>query len=503
MTTESSVYEFSRCRGKSVKELLSEDEVLAGRFFVCGGAGLCGACKAEIISGEVYSEGRVYSKGTVVRMCRSEALSDRLRIMVPPGNSGLDSGFAEADFNIPSDFAGEAFEGVRAAVDIGTTTLALALFDASANILCRQTAVNPQCKYGADVVSRIAFAMSPGGLNILRKCVADSIGNMLFAALQKAGADSAQTLYVSGNCAMLHIFFERDISGLASFPFRTDFLRSLNCASFMGIKAERIVSLPSMGAFVGADAVAACVNVGLFSARENSVMIDLGTNAEIVVKYKGKIFSCSAPAGPAFEGGGFESSVKAQNGAICSVYQGEGAHLKYATIGGFPPCGICASGYIDFLAVARDAGIISAFGAFENGGKCYNFTDSVRICRAEISELIKAKAAVQSALKTIFSEIGAADFDFFHVYIAGGFGKGMNFSNAIKIGLLPPFRNALVESVGNAALGGAVMCALSGKIHDFAAECAAKAEVVELNMCPSFQDNFIDAMSLGEVDAMQ
>ena len=356
MTKKSSIYEFSGCKGKTVKELLNGD-VSVGRYFVCGGAGVCGACKAQIVSGELSSEGDVYSAGAVLRMCKSVVLSDNLRIMMPPKNSAQNSIFAEADFILPKGFIPESFSGLRAALDIGTTTLALVLYDASSRIIYRATSINPQCKYGADVVSRIAFAMSKEGLATLRECISHSVAKMLDDAISFANADCIEVLYVSGNCAMLHIFFGKEISGLATFPFNSDFLNSVECESFMGIKTKKIVSLPSIGAFVGADAVGACVNSGLFVKDCNSVMIDLGTNAEIVVKYKGQLFACSAPAGPAFEGGGFECSTKAQNGAICRVYIDGKPGLKYETIGNAPACGICASGYIDFLAEASHTGL--------------------------------------------------------------------------------------------------------------------------------------------------
>ena len=495
MTKKSSIYEFSGCKGKTVKELLNGD-VSVGRYFVCGGAGVCGACKAQIVSGELSSEEDVYSAGAVLRMCKSVVLSDNLRIMMPPKNSAQNSIFAEADFILPKGFIPESFSGLRAALDIGTTTLALVLFDASSRIIYRATSINPQCKYGADVVSRIAFAMSKEGINILRECISHSVAKMLDDALSFANADCVEALYVSGNCAMLHIFFGKEISGLATFPFKSDFLNSVECESFMGIKTKKIVSLPSIGAFVGADAVGACVNSGLFVKDCNSVMIDLGTNAEIVVKYKGQLFACSAPAGPAFEGGGFECSTKAQNGAICRVYIDGKPGLKYETIGNAPACGICASGYIDFLAEASHTGLISEFGAFIDEGKYYKFTDSIRIGRSEISELIKAKAAVQSALKTLFCEIGAHSGDFQQVYIAGGFGKGMNFHNAVRIGLLPSFDNAQINSIGNGALGGTFMCALSKKLLTLAKRYSEISKVIELNTSIYFQDNFIDALSL-------
>jgi uncharacterized 2Fe-2S/4Fe-4S cluster protein (DUF4445 family) len=324
---------------------------------------------------------------------------------------------------------------------------------------------------------------------------------------------------VAANTTMLHIFAGVDPSSMGFAPFTAPFLSHRVLTGEDSPFPFTVHLLPSAAAYVGADLTAGSFATGLVYDDGPCLLVDVGTNGEIILKRGEHLFGCATAAGPAFEGAGLTNGVRATEGAISHVELGRDPFIvKNELIGEHLPIGLCGTAYIDFLAEARSVGLLTGHGRFDNAavagaemrlipwreyGQAFRIaqgpgkTDIV-ITEVDIANLLQAKAAIAAGILTLLERIGLAAGDIKRVYLAGGFGLHLSRAHAIGCGLLPGFTVEQIEVVGNTSLAGAYLGLLDCGALDEIARAAGKMEVIELNLDPGFEDRFIEQLALPE-----
>ena len=367
------------------------------------------------------------------------------------------------------------------ALDIGTTTLALALVSLDENKIIKViTRTNPQRTFGADIMTRIDYC-SKNGVEELQKALITEFNSMISEFdLQHIGK-----LYVSGNATMLHLFFGIDCSAMGVAPYTPVFLeRKAEKAKSLGIiGVETVESLPSIAAFVGADLVAGLNYIGMPENGKHSLLVDLGTNAEIVLFSEKSALCTAAAAGPCFEGANISCGMSATDGAVYS-YSANGIKTIYDT----PAKGICGTGLIDIIAYLLDNKTIDETGYMEDD---FEVADGVYINQADIRQFQLAKSAIYSAIIALFQAKNVSFDEIENLYISGGFSAKINVENAAKAGLLPKELKNKCIAINNSSLLGTVKYACEK--NDLAVYID-KSTYVDLSSDPTFSDLFIENM---------
>ncbi len=464
-----------------------------GVEFPCGGKGTCGSCKIKILEGDIplteKHKLQLEKLGLTKDMrlaCMSSAPESDLKIEVPQFKSVI-----LADDSI---FEFQPLYGKGIAVDIGTTTIVAQLLDlSSGQVLNVVTARNPQGKYGADIMSRIEFALRGDYANKLKKLIRNKILEMIRFLLAGTTPDIEKIILV-GNSAMHHFFCGFDVKPLSFYPFESP---NLGIKTFqpaeLGWDLEEkteITFMPSIGSFVGSDILAGIFATKLHLSDSFKVLIDLGTNGEIVIGNKERIVCASTAAGPAFEGARITMGMSASAGAISSVMNhGEKFHCH--TIGNVNPSGICGSGMIDAMAVFLEKELINDFGDILTVEKQIFLEKEVFINQQDIREIQLAKAAVAAGLEILFKQLGISYDQIDELYIAGGFGNFINVSNAQKIGLLNLPEDKTIK-IGNTALIGAKIFLFTD--YNKIDQVLKLTKHISLESDPEFQDLFIENM---------
>jgi uncharacterized 2Fe-2S/4Fe-4S cluster protein (DUF4445 family) len=415
------------------------------------------------------------------------------------------------------------------AVDIGTTTLVAYLADLNTGrVVAKEAATNPQNVCGADVISRIAYAA--GGrerLCLLQEKVVAGINGIIGRVCQEASVGSAEIYQavVVGNTTMTHLFLGVDPSYLAPAPFVPAFRQMVAVeAREVGLKilpTGTVLVLPIVAGYVGSDTVGVMLAAGADRLPGISLMVDIGTNGELVLAGKGRILTCSTAAGPAFEGAEIKWGMRAAEGAIEGVHIAADVELDVIGVG--RPVGICGSGLIDAVAEMLQAGLISSTGRLIN---CKTQIDSlpplvgrrlrkddqgsefvltwaqetaigedIVLSQKDIRELQLAKGAIRAGIQVLCQEMGISPEDIHRVLLAGAFGNHIKKEKAVAIGLLPPISLDRIASIGNAAGDGARLALLSAPERERAAALASRAEHIELSNRKDFAEEFIKALS--------
>jgi uncharacterized 2Fe-2S/4Fe-4S cluster protein (DUF4445 family) len=499
----------------------------------CGGAGTCGKCRARaggLLEPATDAEKKHLSEqelATGIRLaCQARAAGDARAAF--EGNAAPSEITAFGmEYEPPEAGRGHAPDGGRGfglALDIGTTTLNARLVDLeTGEALSSAASANPQRIYGADVASRLSFATA-GGLGALRSRLRRRVARMVEWLAERGGleTDAARRAVVVGNPTMLSVFFGYDPSGIGAAPFTPPFTgttaalaRELGIPAADGATAE---TLPVVAGYVGADAVSAAMRAELHRAGGPRLMIDLGTNAEMVLAADGEIWACAAAAGPAFEGAHISCGATAREGAVDKVSLSEGA-LDVGTIGGATAAGLCGTGLIDTLAVLLDSGALAASGRlsgladgpiadrfdYDANGKVAQFQivrpgemgarRSVAVTQRDVREAQLAKGAILAGAEMLMEAAGVDAASLETVYLAGALGYSLNAKSAVRIGLLPGARPEIVKFIGNAALDGAVDALVSSKAREDARFIGGNIRYFELSSAPDFADRFAAAMA--------
>jgi uncharacterized 2Fe-2S/4Fe-4S cluster protein (DUF4445 family) len=417
------------------------------------------------------------------------------------------------------------------AVDIGTTTMAVYLLNLSTGArLATYSCLNPQKKYGADVISRIQHTQeNADGLAELQLTLVDGINLAVRELTAGAGLASSAIYAITlvGNTTMLHFLLKLPAKNIAVAPFIPTTTQTLTVkAALLGINLNRnalAVILPAVAAYIGADTVAAVLASGLHEQTELSLLVDFGTNGEIVLGNREGMLACSAAAGPAFEGANIRNGVGGVRGAIDSYTVAP--HVGYTTIGATRPLGICGTGLVDIVAALYQAGVVDETGRFETdptvfasypelaprltkleGMAAFVVADrneaangnAILITQKDIRELQNAKAAIAAGIKALTQKAGFKLHDIQKVYLAGGFGAYLNAESALKLGLIPAELRGKIESIGNAAGAGAIEALVSDQALLTAEAISCKIKYVELSACREFNDLFIDSLCFAE-----
>lgn len=334
-------------------------------------------------------------------------------------------------------------------------------------------------------MSRIDYSRKHG-ITELHNALISALNQMASEILNEYRLKETEKLHVAGNTTMLHLFFGIDCSLMGVSPYTPKFLKSKTVkAESLGIKnIKQVISLPNISAFAGADIVAGLNFIGYPQTEKYNILIDLGTNAEIVLLSENKILCSAAAAGPCFEGANISCGMSATKGAIYK-YSNSG----YSVIGKVEPCGICATGLIDVIAMLLENEVIDETGYMEC--ETYYITEKVSITQEDVRQFQLAKSAVYSAIITLMNKAEISFGDIEKMYVSGGFSEKMNAANAAGVGLLPKELQSKFAPLNNSSLLGTVKYACEkSNLSDF----ITNAEYVDLSANVLFGELFIDNM---------
>ncbi len=416
-------------------------------------------------------------------------------------------------------------------IDIGTTTIAAYLIDMlTGKKMDVFSTLNPQKIYGADVVTRIESTNSSSDTQAdMTRLVVNCVNKAIRHFITKFSLSKSDiyTVVFAGNTTMLHFLINTSARNIAIAPFIPVFLDKLELKpEELGIhinKNGRIVLIPGISAYVGADIVAGIIASDIHKDDKICLLIDIGTNGEMVLAVKGKLYACSTAAGPAFEGANIRNGVGGISGAIDHVkLEGE---IFYTTIDGAKPLGICGSGIIDLIAQMIKTGVVDVTGRIVdedelfgdnvklasylteiNGQSAFTILEEkltdcgtdISITQKDIRELQNAKAAIAAGIKILYEKAGVPLDKIDKVYLAGGFGSYISIESALIIGLLPKELEGKIEAIGNSAGEGAVQCLISEKLLTKAGKISKSVNYIELSACPEFMDLYVENMLFGE-----
>ena len=439
----------------------------------CGGKGTCGKCKVHLDGREVLA-------------CQTPVDRD----MTVFTAQELDANILTT--GIQAETRPDGTDDYVIAFDIGTTTVVAYLMDGHTGaLLARESCMNPQSQFGADVISRIQHALDHGAEE-LSACVREAMTALTAQAANTAGIPESAitTAAIVGNTAMHHLLLNIDPSPLVIPPYMPNVFKALELGE--GCKAR---ILPNIAGFVGGDTVGCMVATRFDQLEELTLLIDIGTNGEMVLGNKHRRIACSTAAGPAFEGAKISCGMRGADGAVDHV-KVENDEIRYHVLGDVAPKGLCGSGLLDLVAVLLDQEILDESGYLE--GKEFTLCDNVTLTQKDIREVQLAKAAIRAGIELLAQELGVEVADIQQVYLAGAFGNYLNPASACRIGMIPPVLLDRIHPIGNAAGEGSKLCALSRAEFEYSQTLAKNTEFLELASLPDFQDCYVDALEFCE-----
>ncbi len=413
----------------------------------------------------------------------------------------------------------EALFGV--AIDIGTTTVAGMLVDINAQrIVATHSATNPQAAFGADVISRIESCSAPGGLEALATAIRRCLNEIIAVLCHSASIlqDRVYAVVIAGNTTMGHLLLGISPRSLAVKPYEAVFRQiepfSPNMIGLNVNSCGKVIMLPNIASFIGSDTTAAIVATDQDVSPTQLLLVDLGTNGEIVLGNRDKLWACATAAGPAFEGAHIRDGMRAATGAIVDVaIDNDGVRVQ--TIGDGKPAGICGSGLVKAIAELIKTGIIMHSGRFNTEAKKGLYPEvaerlrinaghsefvlveaadsatgsAIAVTQADIRQVQLAKAAICTGIEILLDKAGALSSP--QVLLAGAFGNYIDIDSALAIGLLPGVCREQIKPVGNAAGTGAVRALISREILARCERIAGEVAFVELAAQPDFQKMFL------------
>jgi len=415
-------------------------------------------------------------------------------------------------------------ESYALAVDVGTCTVVAHLVNLNnSETIDAEATYNSQRVYGEEVTRRIIYAELKGP-DKLREAIVNDINNLISTLISrnKIKLNDVMALVCAGNTTMVHLLLGLDPSQIRREPYIPA------CTSPPPIRAAEVgikinprgllYTLPSISGWVGGDITAGILATGINEAKSLTMLIDIGTNGEIVLGSKEWIVCCAASAGPAFEGSGVKHGMRAAAGAIEKVKIFSDGKVKYSTIGKTKPKGICGSGLIDVMAELFKAGFINRSAKLNSGASSQirekngelefilvpasetQINEDIVLTRADIENLIRAKAAIFAGADILVKSMGLEIKEIEQLYLAGGFGNYLDKEKALVLGLIPDIAPDKVQFVGNASVMGAKMALLSGEALERSYEIARKITYYDLITNPGYMDEFISAKFIPHTD---
>ena len=397
------------------------------------------------------------------------------------------------------------------AADLGTTTVVLNLVNMeSGEIEYTASFENPQRFGGSDVMNRISYDGGPdsGELqSVIVSAINFEIGEMV--RVLKIRRRQIFEIVAVGNTTMRDLFFGIDVQSIGTRPYKSlieeEFKvgervnTALTTSAYeLGLRIHPKATAyggPLIASHIGADTAADLLALGIEDQIEPVILVDVGTNTEVVIGNREKLFAASCPAGPAFEGGQVTYGMPGYDGAVEKiVINDQGSVVSKDVIGDAAPVGICGSGLIDLLAELRRVNLMDELGKFSDGSGSYEFSsdNGLTLSRADISALAQAKAANYCGQAIVLREYGLPTDNFEKLYLAGGFANYVNESNAIDIGFIANVPIEKVQKVGNVSLEGAVIMLLSTSKRREIEKLVTKVQHIELETAPDFFDFFVE-----------
>lgn len=405
------------------------------------------------------------------------------------------------------------------AVDVGTTTIVVYLVDLPAGRLVDiASTYNYQIIYGEDVISRIIYATDKGGLKELQDTVIDNINNLIEPIKEKFGLteECIDSMVVSGNTTMIQLLLGLDPAWIRLEPYiPTANIFPITSAGRLGINITPdapIYTLPCVASYVGGDIVAGVLATKMHKREELSILIDIGTNGELVIGNSEWLMTTACSAGPCFEGGGLKYGMRATKGAIDRVkINPQTLEAEITVIGGGVPEGVCGSGIIDTIAELFIKGLITHKGQIRTDLGLKNIRSTqegveyilyqkkkkiITVTEPDIDNILRAKSAIYAGFTVMLQEVGLSFNDISTFYIAGGFGRFLNIEKAIIIGMLPDQPREKFKYFGNTSATGAYLCLLSAQLRKEAEDIAKKMTNMELSVSRNFMDEYVAGLFL-------
>ncbi|MGD9042294.1 MAG: ASKHA domain-containing protein [Desulfobacterales bacterium] len=409
------------------------------------------------------------------------------------------------------------------AIDLGTTRVVLRLIDlADGNTLAESAFDNPQDTIGPDILARIHFAEKENGLKKLNQLIIDGLNNAIIKLCDSQHLEPEQiyALSVAGNTTMTHFFMGLDPQWLIREPY----IPVVNSPGIVKAQAlglgvhpqARVFVFPNIGSYFGGDLIAGILFSGIYKKSRTGILVDVGTNAEVVLGNKNWLIACAGAAGPALEGGVTRMGMTAGPGVIDRIRVDPNTRdFNIHTIEDLPPRGICGSGVIDLAAQLFLAGMIDIRGKLVPavcGSKIREIdgllhlivvpaaksatASDLTISQADLDSLIRSKAAMYTILETLTGSVSIAPEDLEAFYVAGTFGSFINPESAITIGMLPDLPIDRYKPLGNSSLGGATLALKTNRYHQDVERIRERITYLELNVNQDFMNRFSAAKFL-------
>lgn len=500
----------------------------------CGGHGSCASCNVLLGEGhyrvfdetiEIAPEQRLE-----VLACQTFVQNQDAEIFLPRASViSFDGSRISDEMDIPRHRHNPRFnKGYAIAADIGTTTVVAALFNLSTGeLLGRESLYNQQILKADDVVSRISLCSREGQLEALQGLVVEHTLNPLIHKLcAGAGIRKEEIIHVaiSGNTVMMHIFFGISPVGIGVIPFEPVSRTFENTAEALGIDTTPdalVEAVPAISGYVGGDISSDLLVSDLWRKNGLSVLIDIGTNGEMVACLNGEMTACATAAGPTFEGAGLLHGARAASRAIDTIRYDENLDFELTVIGEPNPMGLCGSAIIDFIACGFRSGLINRMGRYDverlESGNCHErvagmhacvlvpaeqsaIGESITITEGDIAEILKAKAAIYGGLKSLLAELGKTTRDIDQVILAGGFARHINLENAICLGLLPDIGIEKYTVIGNGSLAGASLAVLDQDSRNAFLDLIDQPRIITLNQTGHFTNHYQEALAIPNLE---
>lgn len=470
--------------GKNLLELLRDAGILIDA--PCGGRGTCGKCRIQI-------------DGREMKACSVTVNAD-LTVTVP--NHAAVHVLRDGIPVSPAENSG--YSGYLLAFDIGTTTVAGYLLDGTGAELASESRLNPQTAWGADVISRIQYAVSDEEQQ-QTVAIRQAMEDMIRSLCGSVGVDpsAVSRISVAGNPAMQQLFLGIRPDNLVHIPFAPVLTEGklVSAVPYLPclVNAELII-VPDISGYVGADTVACVLAAKLDEEEELTLLVDIGTNGELVLGNREGLLACSTAAGPALEGANIRFGMRAAQGAIDHVWT-ENGELHCSVIGGGDAVGICGSGLIDAVAAALELGLINHRGRIQcpeerDGERFIPLIGEVYLTQNDIREVQMAKGAIAAGIELMADQLGVAAEEIQRVYLAGAFGTFLRPASACAIGLLPPELLEKIVAIGNAAGSGARLLACDSRELDHAERICRDTGFLELASLEDFMYCYAEHMRL-------
>lgn len=469
---------------------------------ICAGRGTCGKCKVKVVEGSfepVPSEVKYFSE---------EELAEGWRLaccMHPTGNCTIAIENKEEEIYVVAENKDSESEKelqndmkLAIAVDIGTTTIAMQLVDQiSGSVVDTYTAINKQRAFGADVISRID-ASNNGKKEALRKSIQNDLVEG-YETLTKAGTIAIERMIIGANSTMVHLLMGYSCETLGVFPFEPFNIDTIHTTAdellSESIAPFEVAVLPGVSTYVGGDITSGMYALDFQNREKVSVLIDLGTNGEMAIGNKDRIFVTSTAAGPAFEGGNIVCGTGSIPGAICNV-EINGEEVQIKTIGDKAPIGICGTGVLESTYELLKNEWIEESGLMDEDyfedGFLLSEEGNIRFYQKDVREIQLAKSAIRAGLETLILRYGVSYDDIEHIYIAGGFGYKIDIQKAIQIGLFPEECAEKIEAVGNSCLKGVVQALSDENAIEICETLVERSEEIGLSTDKDFQEMYIE-----------